>query len=101
MEADFKENDIRNAYDYLKKLRQGFKPRTTLCKDKSGQIISDTQNIKNTWKQYFQTLLGAQTDNSNNHDLRHQEEQHSCVILNKSENNTRIKTGRRPGPHAI
>lgn len=76
MEADFMENNTRNAYKYLKGFRQGFKPHTSLCKDDTG-ITSDRQSIKNTWKRYFQTLLEldiqTSTDNNNNneHDINH------------------------------
>uniref|UniRef100_A0A6P7F6A3 Uncharacterized protein LOC114326783 n=1 Tax=Diabrotica virgifera virgifera TaxID=50390 RepID=A0A6P7F6A3_DIAVI len=40
----------------------GYKPQTSLCKDESGQIISDQQKVTETRKHYFQTLLGTQLD---------------------------------------
>jgi len=38
MKQDFKDEKIRNAYRYLKKLKKGFKSSTTLYKDKNDRL---------------------------------------------------------------
>lgn len=50
IEKDFKNNNLRNIYKYIKNLKIGFKPKTRLCRDKSGRIISDVTLIKKTKK---------------------------------------------------
>uniref|UniRef100_A0A6P7G1Q3 Uncharacterized protein LOC114332962 n=1 Tax=Diabrotica virgifera virgifera TaxID=50390 RepID=A0A6P7G1Q3_DIAVI len=63
IEREFKENKTRNAYQFIKHLRQGYKPKTSLCKNKKGEIISDMDEIKVTWMTYFKEVLnkGAQS----------------------------------------
>ncbi|XP_065172610.1 uncharacterized protein [Atheta coriaria] len=65
MEKDFRENETRSAYKYLKRIRDGYKPHTTLCRDQTGQIISDLKNILDAWKTHFEDLLNG-TDNDDN-----------------------------------
>jgi hypothetical protein len=57
MESNFTENNIEQAFREVKFHKEGLKPRTDLCKDKQGKIISDNAEIKNRWKEYFQQLL--------------------------------------------
>uniref|UniRef100_A0A6P7GY75 Uncharacterized protein LOC114348316 n=1 Tax=Diabrotica virgifera virgifera TaxID=50390 RepID=A0A6P7GY75_DIAVI len=62
IEREFKENETHSAYQFIKHLRQGYKPKTSLCKNKKGEIISDMDEIKITWMTYFKEVLnkGAQ-----------------------------------------
>jgi endonuclease/exonuclease/phosphatase family metal-dependent hydrolase/ribosomal protein S28E/S33 len=57
MDENFKQNNTRAAYAVVKQLKAGFQPTTSLCKDTNGNIISDAEEIKSRWKQYFQELL--------------------------------------------
>lgn len=41
----------------MKKIKRGFEPRTTLCKDKDGSIISGIDKVNNRWVNYFAELL--------------------------------------------
>ena len=59
MEQDFADGRIRNAYKYLKHLREGYKPSTTLCRDRENRIVSDPEKIKTIWREYFDGLLGG------------------------------------------
>lgn len=67
MEEDFKENNSKNAYTYIHQLREGFKPRKNLCRDKTGKIISDADSIKQVWKGYSEKLLENNTTAKNKH----------------------------------
>jgi hypothetical protein len=46
MESNFTENNTKQAFREVKFYKKGFKPRTDLCEDKQGTIISDNAAIK-------------------------------------------------------
>lgn len=62
MEEDLKDNDLRTSYRYIHDLREGYRPRTTICRNENGQIISEPDEIKNLWKRHFQMLLENQEE---------------------------------------
>jgi hypothetical protein len=47
MENNFIENNTKQAFREDEFYKEGFKPRTDLCKDKWRKIISDNTAIKN------------------------------------------------------
>ena len=38
---------------------EGYKPSTTLCRDRENRIVSDPEKIKTIWREYFDGLLGG------------------------------------------
>ncbi|PNF23609.1 hypothetical protein B7P43_G04761 [Cryptotermes secundus] len=52
-------NEIRAFYQTLNKSRKDFQPRTTLCRDKEGTILSSDEAILERWAQYFEELLNS------------------------------------------
>jgi len=38
---------------------KGYQPRTNLVKDENGDLIADSHNILNRWKNYFCQLLNV------------------------------------------
>lgn len=50
---NFAANNTRIIYKMMKNIKEGFKPRTSLCKDKNGNIISGTDKVKTRWMHYF------------------------------------------------
>lgn len=57
MEESFRENNPRRAYTHLKQIRNTFKPRPALYRDKYNRIISNREGIKKYMGVYFQKLL--------------------------------------------
>ena len=53
------QNQIRQFYRDINKVRKDFKPRLTICKSKSGDIITGKGDILNRWKDYFYELLNS------------------------------------------
>jgi hypothetical protein len=64
IESNITENNTKQAFREVTFYKEGFKPRTDLCKDKQGKIISDNAAIKNRWKEHFQQLLRSKVNNS-------------------------------------
>ncbi|PSN47273.1 hypothetical protein C0J52_13339 [Blattella germanica] len=59
MDEDLKDNRTFDGFKKVKHMREGYKPRTTLCRDASGKILSNFNKIQDRWKDYFSTLLNA------------------------------------------
>jgi hypothetical protein len=53
------QNQIRQFYRDINKLRKDFKPRLTIRESKSGDIITEKGDILNRWKDRFHELLNS------------------------------------------
>jgi hypothetical protein len=42
---EFQTQNVRMAFTEIKSQREGFKPKTDLCKDRHGKIIADKEGI--------------------------------------------------------
>ena len=51
--------NIRQAYKLINNVKNGYQPRTSLCKDKDGNIISDIESVNKRWASHFEELLNA------------------------------------------
>jgi hypothetical protein len=52
-------NAIRAYYQKLNESRKDFQPRTTLCRDNEGMILSSDEAILERWAQHFEELLNG------------------------------------------
>jgi hypothetical protein len=48
-----KNNNIRDLYRERNAFMRGYKPRNNLLKDENGDLLSDSHNILNRWKNHF------------------------------------------------
>lgn len=55
-------NDSRQFYQKINNVRNEFKPRITMCRDKSGNIINDKAGILGRWAEHFEDLLNQTTE---------------------------------------
>jgi hypothetical protein len=53
------QHQIRQFYRDITKLRKDFKPRLTIRKSKSGDIITEKGDILKKWKDHFHELLNS------------------------------------------
>jgi hypothetical protein len=49
--------NIRDLYRGENDFKRGNKPRSNLVKDENGDLLADSHNILNRWKNYFSQLL--------------------------------------------
>lgn len=47
----------KDVFKHITHLREGFKPRTNIWRNKTGKFIGDVDRIKQEWKEYFKELL--------------------------------------------
>jgi hypothetical protein len=48
--------NIRDLYRGINKFKRGYKPRSNLVKDENGDLLADSHNILNGWKNYFSVI---------------------------------------------
>jgi hypothetical protein len=51
-----KNKNIRDLYKGINEFKRGFQPRNNLVKGKNGDLLADSHNILNKWKNYSQLL---------------------------------------------
>jgi hypothetical protein len=57
--ATYSKNNIRELYRGIKEFKKGYQPRTNLVKDENDDLLADSHNILNKWKNYFFQLLNV------------------------------------------
>jgi hypothetical protein len=58
-----KNKNIRGLYRGIHEFKRGYQPRNNLVKNENGDLLQDSHNILNRWKNYFSQL-------SNLHNVR-------------------------------
>ena len=51
--------NIQTFYKVVNNERKSFKPRSNLCRDSEGNILTNKDGILNRWNEYFNTLLNG------------------------------------------
>jgi hypothetical protein len=54
-----KNKNIRDLYRGINEFKKGYQPRSNLVKDENGDLLADSHNILNRWKNYFSQLPNA------------------------------------------
>jgi hypothetical protein len=54
-----KNKNIRDLYRGINYFKRGYQSRINLVKDESGDLLADSHNILNRWKNYFPKLLNV------------------------------------------
>ena len=63
MELLWKQYDCRKFYKEINMARKQFKPRVNMCRNEDGSLISNKQEILDTWIWHFAKLLNGNNDN--------------------------------------
>jgi hypothetical protein len=54
-----KNKNIRDLYRGINEFKMGYQPRNNLVKDGNGDLLANSHNILNRWKNYFSQLLNV------------------------------------------
>jgi hypothetical protein len=65
IEENYKNNQIRNLYQGIKKEKRGFQVKTVFYKNKNGEIIGGEQEGLDRWVEYFEELLNGENYEEN------------------------------------
>ena len=52
-------NESKKYYKRIQEITQEFKPRVNACRDAGGRILIETQHIQRRWKEYFESVLAG------------------------------------------
>jgi hypothetical protein len=55
-----KNKNTRNLYRGINEFKRGYQPRSNLVKNENGDLLADSHNILNRWKNYCSQLLNVQ-----------------------------------------
>jgi hypothetical protein len=50
---------VRDLYRGIPEFKKGYQPSYNLAKDENGDLLADSHNILNRWKNYFCQLLNV------------------------------------------
>ena len=59
LETNSKINSVRDLYRGINDFKKGYQPRTTIVKDKKGDMVADSHSIMVRWRKYFSQLLNV------------------------------------------
>ncbi|KAJ4441436.1 hypothetical protein ANN_11291 [Periplaneta americana] len=64
LDEKFGKNESRKFFESVRRQKKGFQPRTMICKNKDGNLITGELQVLKVWTEYFNDLLssGGQED---------------------------------------
>jgi hypothetical protein len=57
LETNNKNKNITDLYRGINEFKKGYQPRINIMKDENGDLIADSQNVLNRWKNFFNQVL--------------------------------------------
>jgi hypothetical protein len=54
--TNIKNKNIRDLYRKINEFKMGYQPRSNLVKDQNGDLLAESHNILNRWKNYFSVI---------------------------------------------
>jgi len=62
LQEKYKRNTLKQFYESIRKIRTGFQPRTTMCKNKQGVVVGEKRGVLGVWATYFKELLNPKVN---------------------------------------
>ena len=69
LQEKYKRNRLKQFYEGIRKIRTGFQPRTTMCKNKQGVIVGEKKDVLEVWATYFKELLNPKANMSTSEEI--------------------------------
>jgi hypothetical protein len=57
LQDKYKRNNIKKFYEGIRKIRKGFQPKTTMCRNKQGIMVGDKNEVLEVWTEYLRNYL--------------------------------------------
>jgi hypothetical protein len=57
LQEKYRRNRIKQFYEGIQKIRTGFQTRTTMCKNKKGEIAGKEKEVLDVWATYLKNYL--------------------------------------------
>ena len=75
LESNSKIKNIRDLYKGISDFKRGYQTGSNVMKDEKGDLVADSRNILNRWRNYFSQLLNVRGINDVNRTATHTVEQ--------------------------
>lgn len=106
MEEQYKNKEIRNFYNEVKKERKGYQAKMVYCTDKQGNLIANEEEMASRWKEYFEEMLNEEQitgENAENKNMEDQDEENiekpTKIEINEIIDN--LKNNKSPGDNGV
>jgi hypothetical protein len=57
LQETYSRNGTKKFFESVRNIKRGFQPRTNLCRDKKGNLVTGEQQALERWTEYFKDLL--------------------------------------------
>ena len=72
LETNSKNKNVRDLCRGISEFRKGYQPRTSIVKNETGDLVTDSLNSLDRWRNHFSQLLSADGINDVRLKYRHQ-----------------------------
>ena len=62
LQEKYEINKLKQFYEGIRKIRTGFQPRTTMCKNKLEVIVGEEKEVLELWATYFKELFNPKAN---------------------------------------
>ncbi|XP_058463637.1 uncharacterized protein LOC131437952 [Malaya genurostris] len=66
MEQLYRANDTRKFYEKVNRSRRGYTPQAEMCRDTSGNLLTNEREVIDRWKQYYDEHLNGEAQDTEN-----------------------------------
>jgi Reverse transcriptase (RNA-dependent DNA polymerase) len=101
------QNETRKFYQAIRIAKNGFQPRISMCRKKNGELVCDLNGVLERWKEHFNELLNAGTDDRQAAQSRHSYESDDGKEFSEPSRQevvdaiSRLKNNKAPGDDAL
>jgi hypothetical protein len=81
---------IRKFFRKVNIIRNGYKPRTVMCKDKKGNLVTEKKKVLQRWAEHFDELMNGHVDEDRNKGVGEGETEDMEESLDKEEDGIEI-----------
>jgi hypothetical protein len=104
MKKKYKRNALKQSYEGIRKIRTGFQPRITMCKNKQRVIVGEEKDVLEVWATYFKELLNPKVNMTTSEGITYCVSESSMVAPTLQETLgviKNLKNNRTPGEDSI
>jgi hypothetical protein len=59
LETNSKKQKFRDLYRGINEFKKEYQPKINIIKDENGNLLTDPQNVLNSWKNFFNQVLNV------------------------------------------
>ena len=95
---------MKQLYEGIRKIRTGFQPRTTMCKNKQGIIVGEEKEVLEVWAIHFKELLNPNGITTTSEEINYFGQENNIIAPTLQDTLgiiRNVKNNRAPGEDSI